>query len=319
MRQGRLPQNTFDRIFGKTLSGKAAERMKTPTGIVLDGDRAITTVQMVTDSEADVMVCFYRAITRLKAYGAVPDTALINMCPRRRDSESRIRQTVVRLQDMCQAHNIAMHLSAVDTLGDMRVLTVTIMGMLNAENYKPACGSKICFAGYSGMSGTLKLLEQKAEFLSGKFSEKWLETAREQLIFDCEDIFENVKDEKALFQPVSEGGILAALWDMKVRTGTGFVVNQLEIPFKQSTLEICESLELNPYRLSGDGGMLIVCEDAEGIGNRMLNEGIPFTVLGELTKDKSCILTKKDENTCLDRPDQDEIWQINNIKEDNNT
>ncbi len=46
-----------------------------------------------------------------------------------------------------------------------------------------------------------------------------------------------------------EGGILTAIWNLTGAYETGVEFYLRQIPMRQETVEVCERLELNPYRL----------------------------------------------------------------------
>ena len=314
MRCGRLPQNSFERLKIACGKGLAAGFMETAGGVVrISPEETVSCAETIVHGEEDICICFHRVYAQLVSHGFRPERLFLTFNARRRDSEKSVKEKLEIISSLCACKGIALFPVAVQTLYDQRSVSMLMQGHACKKAYAPKKGDKICMAGFAGSAGTLKALTLKNDILKERFSPFWLEKAKKAMITDHDDIFGAVSAQEAFMQPVAEGGVMAALWDMKERLGCGFFIDRQKILFRQETIEVCELFDIDPYSFSGDGSMLIVCSDAEKISEKMLGAGVPFAVLGELTADNACRIKKKDEESFLDRPAEDGIWKISDI------
>ena len=109
---------------------------------------------------------------------------------------------------------------------------------------------------------------------------------------------------------VSEGGIFAALWELSEGAGRGFKVDIKKIPIKQSTIEVCELLELNPYKLLSGGALIIVTKDGENVTKELKKSGYEAILIGKVTDNNDKLVLNDDEVRYLDTPARDEIYQL---------
>ena len=109
---------------------------------------------------------------------------------------------------------------------------------------------------------------------------------------------------------LSEGGIYAALWRLSVKSKRGFVVDLMEIPVLQETIEFANHYDIDPYRLRSGGSLLAVTGDADALIGKLWESGIPAARIGELREDRDKILRNEDEIRYLDLPQPDELRKI---------
>lgn len=111
-------------------------------------------------------------------------------------------------------------------------------------------------------------------------------------------------------EPVGEGGILAALWNMAERHGAGLTVYLRRIPIRQETIEICEALELNPYELCSGGCTLFAADNGNDILYQLEEAGIRSAVVGKVTEGRGRLLLNGENRSYLNRPAPDEIEKL---------
>ena len=109
---------------------------------------------------------------------------------------------------------------------------------------------------------------------------------------------------------LSEGGIYAALWRLSVKSKRGFVVDLMEIPVLQETIEFANHYDIDPYRLRSGGSLMAVTGDADALISRLWESGIPAARIGTLSGDRDKILRNEDEIRYLDLPQPDELRKI---------
>ena len=126
----------------------------------------------------------------------------------------------------------------------LEALQAEITGRLNP-------GEDLVVAGEIGISGTLVLISREKEKLRKYFSECFLymsEDTLQKCKVSREDDFWMDKRISALYF-TEEGGILSGLWKMAEASGVGLDVDLRKIPIRQETIEVCERLDVDPYKL----------------------------------------------------------------------
>ena len=163
-----------------------------------------------------------------------------------------------------------------------------------------------------GLEGGFRIMREKEEELKQRFVPSFLKQIR--------DLEPELFSEKAIalaknygvsaMHQITEGGILAALWELAESAGIGLEVDLKQMSIRQETVEICEYFHLNPYQMTSTGSVLIVAERGEALAEKYLELGICATVLGRTTKDTARIILGGEEKRFLDRPAADELLKI---------
>ena len=111
---------------------------------------------------------------------------------------------------------------------------------------------------------------------------------------------------------VTEGGVLGAVWEMCEASGLGCLIEDSALPVETVTRKICAHFNIDPYKLISSGCMLItVNEDrSEGLMKRFEEEGIPASIIGEMTREKAVLLKSRDGINPIDPPRADELYKV---------
>ena len=123
-------------------------------------------------------------------------------------------------------------------------------------------GDDLVVAGETGISGTLELICREWDKLRTYFSESFLRMGVETLkncMISEEDGFWKEAGFSALYF-TENGGILSGLWKMAEASGVGMDVDLRRIPIRQETIEVCERLDVDPYKLEAKGSVLIASQ-----------------------------------------------------------
>lgn len=173
-------------------------------------------------------------------------------------------------------------------------------------------GQDLVVAGYAGLAGSALLVKEKDPYerLRVWFSEEWLDQAGEmELALDHGEI-----DWSAVgatdWEMAGEGGILTAIWRLSGAYGTGVEFALRKIPVRQDTIEICERLELNPYRLYSHGCWLLSSKNGGRTVENLREKGIPAQVIGSVTKGIAREMIVENGRGFLERPQPDELEKI---------
>lgn len=178
-----------------------------------------------------------------------------------------------------------------------------------AGRFEP--GQDLVVAGIIGKEGARAAIDRYAEKLRARFTEDFIRTAKAQ----TEDK-QNLTPELLCslgateWEYVSEGGVLAALWNISGAYEQGIRTELLKIPVKQELIEVCEVFDLNPYRLKS-GGCYVAVSDHGGDMVRALEEnGIEAAVIGKVEKGIARKISGAGGIGFLERPQPDEIYKI---------
>lgn len=173
-------------------------------------------------------------------------------------------------------------------------------------------GQDLVVAGYAGLVGSVLLVKEKDQYerLRGWFSEEWLDQAGEMEISPEQDKIDWSEVGATDWESAGEGGILSAIWCLSGAYGTGVEFALRKIPVRQDTIEICERLELNPYRLYSQGCWLLSSKNGGRTVENLREKGIPAQVIGSVTKGIAREMIVENGHGFLERPQPDELEKI---------
>lgn len=171
-------------------------------------------------------------------------------------------------------------------------------------------GQDLVVAGFAGLAGTKVLLEARREQLKQWFSEEYLDIAVDQeetaaYGMDFWSEFGAVECEEA-----GEGGIFTAIWNLSGAYETGVEISLRQIPIAQATIEVCERLELNPYRLYSRGCYLLAAENGGRMVRRLAEKGILAAVVGSVNRGIAREILNAESRGFLERPQPDELLKL---------
>ena len=172
-------------------------------------------------------------------------------------------------------------------------------------------GQDLVVAGYAGLAGTVKLAEAKEEELSRWFSNGYMEEiagCRRYLLLEENGFWRDCG--AAEWEPAGEGGILTAIWNLTGAYETGVEFYLRQIPIRQETVEVCERLELNPYRLYSQGCVLLTADNGGQLVRALAAKNIPAQVMGRVNKGIAREMIVQEGRGFLERPQPDEITKV---------
>lgn len=198
-------------------------------------------------------------------------------------------------------------------------VTVTVLGCAErpAEpEQKEYPGCEIVLAGWIGMEGMLRILEERETELKQRFSAAFLDGIRdyEEGLFLGEQFLKEDREAIVYGCQIAEGGVLAALWNLALELKSGLELDMKAFPLLQETIEVCEHYRINPYQLTSAGAFLLASKDGAGLAERMGRRGIPCRVIGRVTDGHDKIIRNGEEIRYIDRPSPDEIGKILEIE-----
>ena len=171
-------------------------------------------------------------------------------------------------------------------------------------------GQDLVVAGYAGLAGTVKLAEAAKEELSRWFSDEYMEEIADAapLCPVSPEFWRSCG--AAEWEPAGEGGILTAIWNLTGAYETGVEFYLRQIPMRQETVEVCERLELNPYRLHSRGCVLLTADNGGQLVRILAEKHIPAQVIGRVNKGIAREMIVQEGRGFLERPQPDEITKV---------
>jgi hydrogenase expression/formation protein HypE len=206
------------------------------------------------------------------------------------------------------------HTEITDAVNRM-VLSITAIGKGKKGEFIRTGGAKegddIVLTGFAGLEGTSILSKDYYEYLKDKLDEDTLKNAQ-NMLQDISVVKAGLIASKfgvTSMHDATEGGVLGAIWEVAEASKKGAYVYENKIPIKKETLEICNVLNIDPYRLISSGCMVITCKDGEGLCKVLMENGIEATVVGKIIERRK-ILNKDGVELEISPPEADEIYKV---------
>jgi len=169
-------------------------------------------------------------------------------------------------------------------------------------------GQDLAVAGYAGLAGTRMIVQERQQELEQYFAKAYLnQILRCQTAAEDRNLGYWKRFGATECEPSGQGGILKTLWDLSGAYETGIQFSLRQIPVKQATIEICERLELNPYRLYSRGCYLLVGDHGGQMVKALEQAGIPAQVIGKVNRGIAREILGGESVGYLDRPQPDEL------------
>lgn len=235
--------------------------------------------------------------------------------------EGLLREILASAEQVCGENHVQIAQAGGSAMGAVStpVLTVTAVGRCFAEEGNHFHGVKaarpgqdLVVCGYIGMEGSAILAQRHRSSLAARYPAWMIENARAfaSKLSTVQEAEAAMKSGVCAVRNVSEGGILAALWELAEGAGVGLTVELRKLPIRQETVEICNHLNVNPYELLSGGCLLLTAEDGPGLVNDLQDQGFHAVIAGKITDSKDRLILNDEEVRFLDRPHPDSIYGL---------
>ncbi len=332
MRKGKVSDNIINRSVFKTIKYRDTDYVK----VHQPGDAVVTKEcrNVVSSASAglmfsgelwtgdelflfDIRRAFFNAMNNVVAEGGQPCAVLVDLLLPAKAQEKDIKVLMRYISLMSAENQIEVAGGETEVTGNLisPIITFTMMGELIAEHPVDAgelsADMDIVMAGYTGISGSVAAAYLGIEFLRERFRKSYLKQ-----IFDLENYMDMRTVLPAwthgakMMHDVSRGGVYGALFELSSKAKKGVKVELSALPMRQETVEVCELYDMNPYKLLGNGGMLIVTECGETLCSYLEEQGVPAVTVGKLTDDNAKAVIKNGEISYIEPPRNDEIHLI---------
>lgn len=258
------------------------------------------------------------ALNNVAAAGAEPIGVLLAVLLPEETPESDLQQIMEQAENVCCACGAEIMGGHTEVSPVVRepVMTVTGVGKRRAAQAGQLSGVRagqdVVISKWIGLEGTVRLARAHRKELCTRYPAHMIEEAAalDRYLSVIPEAATAVKSGVCGMHDVSRGGIFGALWELAQRAGVGLEIDLKKIPVKQKTIEICEYYGLNPYELLSGGCLLMTTCDGAALVTALAREGIPAVIIGRTTAGNDRILYNEEEKRYLDKPKEDQIYQI---------
>lgn len=108
---------------------------------------------------------------------------------------------------------------------------------------------------------------------------------------------------------VTECGILGALTELADASEVGLRIRVADIPIRPATATICRHFGVDPLALVSSGALLIAAPKERQVAVALNAQGLPATVIGEVTTGERRLLLRG-KSMPLFAPPRDELWRL---------
>ena len=326
MRIGKVPENVLKRSVLKEIKNRRKEVIK---GAGAGADYALLRLEMLEDivittntyeAESDLAaaLAIYKAGNNLACAGAEPIAVEIAMILPVSFDEPMLKQYMKSMETAAQRMKVEIAGGDTKILKGVQVPVITVTGIgkvlpsKSMEERKVLPGQELVVTKWIGMEGALLVVNSMEERLKERYSFQLLENvkAMEDKMMVLSEAATAIKSGASAMHDLSEGGILAGLWEFGQKHGVGLEIDLKKIPVKQEIIEICEFYELNPYGLRSGGSMLIAADHGSNLVRDLNKIGIEASVIGRVTGENDRIIKNGDETRYLDLPQADEVYKM---------
>ncbi len=173
----------------------------------------------------------------------------------------------------------------------------------------------VVMIGHAGASGTSFLSQGREGDLKKRFSAAYVCRMQDVPVLNPQTaeaiMAPPVRPLISHLFPIGEGGVYAALWYMCEEMNSGITVRLADFPIHQETVELCNYLDLDPYKLDGGGSFLAVTDQPDGLTEALGRMEVRSAVIGRLTHSRDRVILKEDETRYVTKPDMDELIREN--------
>lgn len=248
----------------------------------------------------------YRSCLKALTAGITPLQAALTMIFPAEAKESDIRPYMIAATNAAYETGILFSDVCVRRSGlPVPEITVSVTGK-RREQEKPDTAQNtageacIVLIGRAAVEGSILLRETEAETLEKKYSKQFLDTAGLK-----QKIYPKAAAEKtagmSLYSVVpGEGGVFAALWELSEQLHLGMAADLTKIALDPLTVEICETLDKNPYEMTGGGAVLMVTAVPEAAVAVCAEAGQKACVIGVLNKTNDKLIINGEEKRYLE-------------------
>ena len=324
MRMGKISDSVLKRSVLRQIRTKR-EEVLSGAGIGEDcaifatsGACACAVSQGPVPEEEDMDRVLIRCANNLAVSGARPLAVLLTLLLPVETEETLLKRLMAAAEATCSRLNMQIAGGHTTVSNDVNIPIACVTGwgiptpeaaLLTTHGANP--GQDIVLTKWIALEGTSMLARLNRERLAERYPMRLVEEAEsfKKFLSVIPEAAVAAQSGIRVMHDASEGGILAALWELSESSGVGLIIDLRRIPIRQETVEICEFCEVNPYTLASSGCLIMVADHGESLVRLLEEQGTPATVIGQITDSRNRLVCNAEEKRYLDRPAQDDIYR----------
>ena len=326
MKIGKVSQTVLKRAMLKPLKFTREETLISPTvdemcyGITCKEDEELlcTSVVLYGDEKDLGVFALARALNDLATRGAKMIGADVHIMLPPHAYESRLKAMMEHIENAGSLHGVQIlgAKAEISPVISKAIVHVNGIGILKKgelmQSSMGSPGQDIVLLKWIGLEGTFRAMREKETDLQKRFVHTFLNQIKqmEVQLFSEKEIEIARRHGASAIHQITEGGILASLWEMADASEVGLEVELKKMSIRQETVEVCEFCHLNPYQLTSTGSVLIFTERGEELVQKYEEAGIKASLLGKTTANAERVILGGDEKRFLDKPAADELLKL---------
>ena len=324
MKAGKLKESILKRSVLKQLHKRNETTIIAPMvggdfGAVSVNEEYAVTVSsepITLTQDAIGSAAIYAACNDVACSGAKPVGVSVVVLVPTSTNEEEIRNIIKDIDAACEVCGVDVLSGHTEVTRVVKepLVTVTTIGAGKKDQLihssKMLAGMDIVATKWFGLEGTAILSKEKEEVLCTRYAKPFIDRAKtfDQMMSVLPEAAVAVQSGAGAMHDVSEGGVFGALWEMAESAGVGLEIDLKKIPIRQETVEICECLDVNPYKLLSGGCLLIATEDGNGLVMELEKVNIPAVIIGKAIEGNDRVLINDDERRFLETAQTDELY-----------
>ena len=318
MRTGRVTQTIWNRAVKKHIqkgnrnsTGKTAWEESSSELVSDDKDFVWSSASVSGKAPAQVKYAVIKSAGDLAAKRVRPTAVSVQILFPESSDEQELKDIMRILTEICEETGLAITCVQAESAEYVLQTVIQITAVGVKENPKQQTkkwipGTEIILCGYTGLEGTLRLVEEAEADLRTRFTPSFIEKTKrckESLILPKQIL---KLPEEAKSRQCGDGGVLCGLWELAEVEKIGF-----EIDFQNLHLnrKRWKSVNFSAESISSHISWKLSCADrAWRRGIEILkNAGVPAVRIGFVKEQNARTLVNGEETRYLDRPAPDEL------------
>ena len=310
MKSGKVSEAVLKRSVIKIVNKQGKGNITSKAGVGCDaglfelqteGIAATSCTTLAGQEEGLAALAVHRACNSLAAAGCTPTAVTVQLMLPETMEEAELKQTMQEILSACESAKVVLNQghTQISSFVTERIVSVTAIGTTSATATleEDVYGSDLVMTKYAGLAGATLLAKYYRENLHERYTYAFVDraAARQPEVSVLPEAA--VLKERGIrhMHDVAEGGVFGAVWELAERLHAGVELDLKKIPILQDTVEICEYFDVNPYQLKGDGALLFLTHDSDGVIAELKAQGIPAAVIGKMTDSNDRVLINEDE------------------------
>lgn len=282
------------------------------------GEACVMSTDPITGASANIgTLAVHISANDVASSGARPTAMLITMLipPHLTLGDiERVCADMAKTADELDIDIIGGHTEVTDAVSRI-VISTTVFGRIASDKLIRSSGAQpgddIVMTKYAAIEGTYIISNDHMDKLDGVLSEGELDEAR-RLIGSLSVLDEGMIGAAcgvSAMHDVTEGGVLGAVHELCDASGCGCLLYRDDISVLGATRKICDTLNLDVYRLIGSGSMLITTPDSAALLKALSQSGINAAVIGRMSAEGRNVMSNGVTETLLP-PGKDELFSL---------